>query len=358
MALKRFSISRNSAPFRLARRIGRPIKRAVLQQRPRAAILMYHRVVDERYDPWNLCVSPANFDAQMALLAERRAQADLAVFADGAAFDRNGSRIAITFDDGYADNITNALPVLERHDMPATIFVVAGTIGRRREYWWDALTRALLAGAPRSPELLLHLPDGMRRFQLDTAALADAVENTEWRPDAVDPQTPRQRLFLDLWAILVRLAPAAQDEAIDQILAWAGCNDAVPAGSLPATEEEIVALGRHPLVRIGSHTQDHVSLIDLPADEQQRQIEQGHRRLESLLDRRIDRFSYPFGRFDRIARAHVEQMGIALACTSHAAVATPRMDRFALPRLQVTDMDGGQFGHWLRQEHGLLAGRS
>ncbi|MDI1296698.1 MAG: polysaccharide deacetylase family protein [bacterium] len=317
---------------------------------------MYHRIAEERFDPWDLCVTPAHFDEHMALLAAYRAQTDLVSLNNPQGLCDNGSRVAVTFDDGYVDNITHALPVLEKYDIPATIFVVAGAIGRKREFWWDALARAIFEGAPENPVLKLRLPTGTRMFHLDEKELGRSAEAASWRPDHMEPKTSRQRLFLDMWNIVVVLATAAQDDALDQILDWACCaHDPLP-NRLPASEEAIVALAQHPLIRIGSHTQDHVSLTDLSPEEQWRQIEAGHRHLEALIGQTIDRFSYPFGRLDDSARRHIAHLGVEMGCCSLVGVVTGQADRFAMPRLQVTDRNGAHFKRWLNKGHGLLVG--
>lgn len=76
--------------------------------RRRGGILMYHRIATESVDPWEICVSPAAFDEQMGVLAATRAAVDLGAFtADrGGVLTSGGSRLAVTFDDGYADNLT------------------------------------------------------------------------------------------------------------------------------------------------------------------------------------------------------------------------------------------------------------
>jgi len=105
---------------------------------------MYHRVASEPHDPWNLCVNPDRFAEQMEVIARFDARIDLAALARADGYDRQGRRLAVTFDDGYIDNIIRALPVMEQFEIPATFFVVAGALGRNREFWWDGLERAIL----------------------------------------------------------------------------------------------------------------------------------------------------------------------------------------------------------------------
>jgi peptidoglycan/xylan/chitin deacetylase (PgdA/CDA1 family) len=170
--------------------------------RPRACILMYHRVaaldfVDPRLDDWN--VPPSVFAEHVAALAEF---ADCVPLGDlparlRAAAPGERPLVAVTFDDGYANFVDAALPVLERYRVPATCFVVtscvasegpmpfdrwaqrhavAGT-GERRvppEAWraadWTALERALASGVATIGSHSHRHRDGSR---LDAQALAD-----------------------------------------------------------------------------------------------------------------------------------------------------------------------------------------
>ena len=66
-------------------------------------------------------MSPKNFAEQLEVIS------------------RLSPRPVVTFDDGYADNLHNALPLLERYDVPAQFFVVSGVLGAETEMWWDAL---------------------------------------------------------------------------------------------------------------------------------------------------------------------------------------------------------------------------
>ena len=333
--------------------LARMLRLRARKQRRRGGILMYHRIAEQTCDPWAICVSPNAFDDQMAVLAQARAAVDLANFAGSDAYTRTGSQLAVTFDDGYVDNLVAALPVLERYEIPATIFVIGNAVGRTREFWWDGLERALLSG-PLPGSLDFPFGGGRRTFALDERP-GDLEAIAGWRADSGEIRTSRQRLFCDLWAVIVVLEPAEQDDAIDHLLTWSGQSSATTGVGVPVDAEQFAGLADHPLITLGSHTLDHVSLTDLPADRQHTQISAGHRKIEELSGRRVTRFSYPYGRFDDSSLSAVRELGIDVACTSVPMPAIVSDDPHALPRLQVTEMDGDRFARWLRDEYGLLA---
>jgi peptidoglycan/xylan/chitin deacetylase (PgdA/CDA1 family) len=314
---------------------------------------MYHCITEESVDPWAICVSPQAFDDQMAVLAHARAAVDLADFAGGAGRTRSGDRVAVTFDDGYVDNLTTALPVLEKYEIPATIFVIGHAVGRTREFWWDALHSALLRSGPLPQVLDFPFGEG-RVFTLDEAP-GDTEANIGWRADDGGEDTPRQRLFRELWDIVVVLEPQEQDEATDFLMEWAGHAPATPPSRVAVDTEQFARIAEHPLISLGSHTLDHVSLTDLSPQRQHTQIGAGHRMIEELSGRPVTRFSYPYGRFDDDARAAVRDLGIDIACTSVPLPTIVDDDPRALPRLQATEMDGDRFARWLGEDFGLLS---
>ena len=85
----------------------------------RSVVLVYHRVVAGQRDPFEICVTPAQFTEHLTRV---RTLAQV-VRLDDLLAPSAEPRIAITLDDGYADTLTDALPVLERTDTPATVFV-------------------------------------------------------------------------------------------------------------------------------------------------------------------------------------------------------------------------------------------
>jgi peptidoglycan/xylan/chitin deacetylase (PgdA/CDA1 family) len=83
--------------------------------------------------------------------------------------------VALTLDNGYADNLLNAKPLLEQHDVPATGFVTTGYLSKHREFWWDELERLLLQAGTLPSELRLRLNGTIWSWQPGDAAHYDAA---------------------------------------------------------------------------------------------------------------------------------------------------------------------------------------
>ncbi|MFA5320127.1 MAG: polysaccharide deacetylase family protein [Candidatus Omnitrophota bacterium] len=106
------------------------------------AILMYHSVASGAGASNRLAVSPETFDKQMRFLKTRGFNVIPAEdFARNIKENRKmpPHTVAITFDDGYKDNYTEAFPVLERYGLPATIFIIIGEVGRNDRLSWDEI---------------------------------------------------------------------------------------------------------------------------------------------------------------------------------------------------------------------------
>ncbi|MER5430611.1 polysaccharide deacetylase family protein [Streptomyces sp. NPDC002588] len=119
-------------------------------------VAMYHSVGDCSDDPYRVTVTPERLDGQLAWLTRRGLRG--VSMAELLAAPTRRNLVGLTFDDGYADFLTDALPVLRRHDCTATLFVLPGRLGG--ENAWDPL-------GPRKP---LLTADGIRR------AAAEGIE--------------------------------------------------------------------------------------------------------------------------------------------------------------------------------------
>src|SRR5215469_16327730 len=134
---------------------------------------MYHRISRTDIDPWGLCVDPSNFSEQMKILGSLAKPVSLEQL-----MYTDHPSVAITFDDGYVDNLENALPVLEQNAIPATLFVSTGYIGNSNGYWWDQLQEIFLS--PRvlpSEDLSLSLGGETYRWVIGSADLDYKAEN-------------------------------------------------------------------------------------------------------------------------------------------------------------------------------------
>ena len=104
---------------------------------PDPLILLYHRVTRLANDRWSIAVTPAHFAEHMDVLRRRATVLPLSVLDAPARPNARAAKVVVTFDDGYADNLHEALPVLQRFDIPATVFVSTDAVVQSREFWWD-----------------------------------------------------------------------------------------------------------------------------------------------------------------------------------------------------------------------------
>jgi len=113
-------------------------------------ILLYHRVANVKDDPHKLSVSPENFKAQLKAMERILPPVSLQQIVVGIKSGHPVRGFAVSFDDGYSDNFTNALPILVRLKVPATIFVVSGKVDATSPYEWDEQTAKLDRGRAMS----------------------------------------------------------------------------------------------------------------------------------------------------------------------------------------------------------------
>lgn len=232
--------------------------------------------------------------------------------------------LAITFDDGYADNYDVALPILAHHHLPATFFVATGFLDGGR-MWNDTVIEAIrrcaaphidLRGLGLPADGLVPLRDaGTRRRTIDS--LLQAIKY----------------LPLD-----ERLAAAAR------IAERAG---AALDGGLMMTSSQVRAL-RAAGMQIGAHTISHPILARLPDDVARAEIVGSKRRLETILDEPVTLFAYPNGRpqtdYAERSVALVREAGFEAAVSTAKGVADASTDPFQIPRFTPWDRSRLRFG--------------
>jgi len=261
----------------------------------RAVVLAYHRVAAPAHDRWGLSVSPANFEAQVHWLAANLHPVGLLemtdAIADGRLLDRS---CAITFDDGYRDSVTAALPTLQASGVPATYFLTGEGLEQGEPFWWDLLDSALTNA---------ELDDDQAAALHHRCMAASRAE--------------RRSLIGEL---PVPSAPVAERMAV----------------------ADVHALAEDTSIVIGGHGWTHRMLAAMEPEEQRREVRDSLALVARLSGQPVLAFAYPFGGERTFTPATVEILraeGIRVACTTEETAVTAATDPMYLPRLVVGDWD-------------------
>jgi peptidoglycan/xylan/chitin deacetylase (PgdA/CDA1 family) len=282
------------------------------RSRERALLIGYHRIADPALDVYGLSVSPAHFAQQMDVLARLTQPTrlrEMVTSVSRGVFKPN--TVVVTFDDGYAETLDVALPILERAGIPATVFAVSGYLGR--EFWWDELARLVRAKQQRNGESLAEPRNG-----------ASAINAAGLR---ALPEADRRRSLTALANGAPACAPVRR----------------------ALTVQELARLARSDLIEVGAHTVTHPLLPRLSQAEQRCELEDCRRTLEAIVGRPVFSFSYPHGAFSETTTRLVREAAYTAACCSTPDVATQRSDLLALPRFWAGDWDGDRFERFLRR---------
>jgi peptidoglycan/xylan/chitin deacetylase (PgdA/CDA1 family) len=318
---------------------------------------MYHRIFDAALDPWGICVSPANFSAQLAAIRGIATPISLEAFSHGQKHGGLDERsVVVTFDDGYLDNFQQALPILRQHQVPATVFVTTGNIDTRREFWWDRLESVLLQIGELPPAMRLRLPTGVLEWTLGEAAVFTRQQQREQRATPAWSAAPatRLRFFHEVWSAIRPLTDDERDRAIDAIASWAGLSGAGDGTRRTMSSNELAAMANDPLMTIGAHTVNHALLPAHPGHVQTAQIRDSQARLHDIVGRPIDSFDYPHGEHSPATVELLRAAGFERAVTVKQKVAGPGTDAMLLPRFGVKDVGGdaliGNVEAWFENE--------
>ena len=110
------------------------------------SVFIYHRVTELKIDTHQLAVSPVNFNEQVSHLKKNynlvAADEFVNLLQTKKKFPKRTA--LLTFDDGYADNYLEALPILEDNNAQAIFYITTSNLNTDKELWWDELERILL----------------------------------------------------------------------------------------------------------------------------------------------------------------------------------------------------------------------
>ncbi len=283
-------------------------------------ILIYHRVLDEPDFMRPGEVDKHAFTWQMQLLAKYFNVLPLAEALQGLQNGQLPSRaVSITFDDGYADNLHNAVPILKQFGLTATFFIASGFLNGGR-MWNDSII-----------ETIRVLPG----TDLDLTAMGLGHY-------AIATPQEKAQTAATLLKKLKHLEPAQRQSQTDLISKLA---DKLP-GNLMLTDAELKALHAQGM-EIGGHTVNHPILAKLSDDMAWQEISANKLFLEHLLNVPIRYFAYPNGKLHEDYRPEqtglVKNAGYLAALSTQTHAADPSSSIWQLPRFTPWDNSPAKF---------------
>ncbi len=184
---------------------------------------------------------------------------------------RPGRFAAFTFDDGYRDNLTVALPVFRARGLPICIYVATGLIDRTASYWWGAVA---------------HLVESRAELRLHDLGLPETAPTASWAEKQV------------AYARIERWVHGDLESRADTVLQWCrahAVDDHAVLDAAMLTWDDLREMARDPLVTIGAHTITHRRLARLDDASAHRELAGSRARLEQELDRPVRHLAYPYG---------------------------------------------------------------
>jgi peptidoglycan/xylan/chitin deacetylase (PgdA/CDA1 family) len=291
-------------------------------------ILAYHRVLDEKsrgfaFDHELVSASRALFRDQLRFVRDNFnviGFEDLARAEDaGRPWPERG--VVITFDDGYRDNYTHAYPILRELNLPATIFLTTGHIGRSSLFWWDLVVYCIKRTSLESVTFEEISPQPMPLWsKKKRRAAMEAV--LAWLKSV--PEESKQAFLSRYCDKLGVILPS--DVADGMHLSW----------------DEVREMAAHG-VSFGSHTVTHPILARVTAEQLKREVVESRQTIERELGKTPISFSYPVGdspNFNQMVEKSVAEGGFRYAVSYEEGIADAHIsDRYALPRLHVEAHD-------------------
>lgn len=272
---------------------------------------MYHSVTPNavrNWGPWRFAITPQQFKNHLDYITRWHEPIMLDSILNDSAVPENG--VVITFDDGFQDTLTTALPILEAHDIPATIYVTTG-----------------------------FLPDHCVPFEY---GVAESLRTADWvnvsvgglqleRALPTDEKVVRAYDEIKKWGMHVE-----REDRYELLSQLPNTDDAVDM----LTEADVAELATHPLITVGAHGHEHLPLTTRGEGAVRADIKQCLKQLESLMDRSVDHFSYPYGAFDENVTSILKEFSFKTAASTHPADFVLDLDRqypYEIPRFDASN---------------------
>ena len=291
------------------------------------SILMLHRVENVKRKPFSpnfhLSASPEFLDRMILRLKTEGY--------DFISMDETAKRIvnpqdfkdakpflSVTLDDGYLDNLTNALPVFKRHQIPFTIYIAPGITEAKAALWWEDLEHIIAA----QKKITVELPSGSKEFDLSTVKNKHAAYK-----------------FL-LEHLMLDTDQYVQREIVHKLCKAYGFDCAAHVKKHVMNWDQVIALSKDPLCTIGAHTVNHYALSKLPLEDVKNEIIESRDIITQKLGSEPKHLAYPYGFLEVASKREFDlskELGFVTATTTrHGVIYPEHKDHMsALPRVSL-----------------------
>lgn len=242
--------------------------------------------------------------------------------------------LLLTFDDGYADNYTFALPILEKYKVQGSFFIPGKTFAEHKLLNVNKI-HYILAAADIN-ELVKDLKKEMdyyRGREFDYAPTDELYQQY-----AVANRFDCGDIIFVKRILQTALPEKLRDTISSKLFAkYIDVNEEQLAYELYMTEDQVRTMKRHGM-HIGIHGYDHYWLANLTKDELQRDISLALDTLDEFVDRKKWVMNYPYGNYSDDVIDYIKDKGAVLGLSTKVNVANlDRDNRYALPRLDCND---------------------
>jgi peptidoglycan/xylan/chitin deacetylase (PgdA/CDA1 family) len=289
-------------------------------------VVIFHRVLPESDARWDTAelpytMSAKHFEECLLFFKRHYTVVGLADIAQAHQFGRPlpSRPLLVTFDDGWLDNLTTALPILASHEIPAVVFVAVDAISDPREAWWqDVVVHGWNSGT------LSHASFASFRSDLGLSG----SQGEPWREGTT---------ILDVLVAAAQLDPNTRDKHLDPLERKGKFFP--PRQMLDA--ETLARLSNHRLIDIGSHGFSHLPLTHV--SNSFAELEKSQLRLETLCGCKIASFSFPHGRYNGAHLKEAFHAGYKYLFTSDAILNDLRQGsaavfgRIGIPGSEIVD---------------------
>ncbi len=283
---------------------------------PQLWTMMYHRILpqtDPRYkhEEPGMIVEPETFRMHLQVLKNEFTMISLGEWVTR---KKNNQSLplkacAITFDDGWLDNFEYAFPILQEEQVPATLFAVSELIGTKQTFW------------PNRIQTILQQPK-------------EKLQQITWLTDLID----HEQVNKELTANIIYSLKHRSDVELIELISNTEKDFNIPALDNPVLMnlEQLQTLSNSGLVEIGSHTCQHIRLVEgLDSSTYEKEISTSKAQLEEIINKPVNLFCYPNGDYCDTAIKEVAKHYDAAVITRKGICRTSSEKMYTLPRFGV-----------------------